>query len=178
MKRIYRLLSIVLLFIIGTALFAPAVSAATVTVTLLPGPLAITDAPSTLVYTPAMATNTAQTFDASFTLAVTDATGRKAGWHIDAALRPLMMSDGTSVPPFTSAITRTRVTGLTGIAPFGMLVYPRPFRADSDTIFSADKGSGAGKSSLAFDTEITVPADATNAAPLSTTLSVTIAASP
>jgi len=178
MKWVCRLPLIVLLFVIGYSLLAPAVSAATVTVALLPGPLAITDAPATLVYTPATATDTAQTFDATFTLGISDATGKKAGWHIDAALGPLTTSDGTSVSPLASAITRARVTGLTGIAPLATLVYPRPFRTDGDTIFSAAERSGVGKSSLAFDTEIAVPADATNAAPLTTTLTVTIAASP
>lgn len=49
MKWVCRLPSTVLLSIIGAALLAPAVSAATVTVSLLSGPLAITDAPATLV---------------------------------------------------------------------------------------------------------------------------------
>ncbi len=167
-----------MLCIIGVALLASAVSAATVTVTLLPGPLAITDSPATLVYIPVTATDTAQTFDANFTLAITDATGKKAGWHIDAALGPLTMSDGTPVSIRASVITHAHVTGLTGVAPFGVLAYPRPFHADGDTIFIAAERSGVGKSSLTFDTEIAVPADLAITAPLTTTLTVTIVASP
>ncbi len=178
MKWICRLLSPVSLFIIGAALLAPAVSAATVTVTLLPGPLAITDAPPTLIYAPATATDTAQTLDATFILAITDATGNKAGWHIDAVLGPLTTSDGVLVSPLTSTITRARVIGLTGIAPVGMLAYPRPFRTDSNTIFSADERSGVGKSSLAFDTEIAVPTDVAITTPLATSLTVTIITGP
>jgi len=122
MKWVCRLPSPVLLFVIGYSLLVPTVSAATVTVALLPGPLAITDAPATLVYTPATATDTTQTFDATFTLSITDATGKRAGWHIDAVLGPLTMSDGTPVSTHTSAIARTRAIGLTGIAPLDTLV--------------------------------------------------------
>jgi len=43
---------------------------------------------------------------------------------------------------------------------------PCVFRADGDTIFSAASGSGMGKSSLLFDTEVTVADDAASAAPL------------
>lgn len=122
MKWICRLPSPVLLFAIAYSLLVPAVSAATVTVALLPGPLAITDMPSILVYTPTTVTDTAQTFDATFTLGVTDATGKRAGWHIDAVLGPLTMSDGTPVSTHTSAIARTRAIRLTGIAPLDTLV--------------------------------------------------------
>ena len=152
--------------------------AATVTAVLQPGRLTITDAPSALIFTPIAACDSDWTLGASFTLGVTDATGSKAGWHIQAALGPPMRADGTPAPVLRSTITNARATGLTGVAPQATLAYPRPFLVAGDTVFSAAEQSGVGKSFLSFDTTIAVPKDPQDASSLSATLVLSIAAGP
>jgi hypothetical protein len=166
-------------FIIGLALFSSqAVGATAVSAVLESGRLTITNAPVALTYSSAATADNLRLLDATFGLGVTDATGTKAGWHIQAMLGPLTHTDGTPVPIHSSTVTEARVTTLTGAAPASMLSYPHAFRADGDTIFSAAAGSGMGKSSRTFGTEIAVAADTATSDPLITTLTVTIAASP
>jgi hypothetical protein len=166
-------------FIIGLVVFsAQAVGATAVTAVLESGRLTITDAPVALTYSSATTADNMRMLDATFSLGVTDATGKRAGWHIQAMLGPLTHTDGTLVPVHSSTVTEARVTTLTGSAPTNMLSYPHAFRANGDTIFSAAAGSGMGKSSLTFGTELAVAADATVSDPLTATLTVTIAASP
>lgn len=163
---------------IGLALFSgQAVGAATVTAVLEPGRLTITDAPIALTYSSATTADRLRTLDATFGLGVTDASGRRAGWHIQAALGPLTRADGTPVPVRSSTVTEARVTALTGRTPISTLSYPRAFRTSGDTIFSAAAGSGVGKSALTFGAELVVP-DTADDAPLTATLMVTIAAGP
>ena len=165
--------------VVGLTFFsAYAVSAATVTVVLESGRLSITDAPVALTYSSTTTSDNIRRLDTTFSLGMTDATGTKAGWHIQATLGALTRPDGSSVPVLSSAVTQARVTTLTGRPPNSMLSYPRAFRTDGDTIFSAAAESGMGKSSLTFDTELAVEADTADTAPLTTTLTVTITASP
>jgi hypothetical protein len=166
-------------FIIGLALFASqAVGATAVSATLESGRLTITDAPVALTYSSAANADTERLLDATFSLGVTDATGKGAGWHIQAMLGPLTHADGTPAAVRSSTVTEARVTTLTGAAPASLLTYPHALRASGDTIFSAAAGSGMGKSSLTFGTEIAVAADAAQSDPLTATLTVTITASP
>src|SRR4051794_37338435 len=178
MKRA-RTLPILASCIIAIALFsAQAVGAATVSAVLEPGRLTITDAPVALTYASATTADNLRLLDATFGLGVTDATGKKAGWHIQARLGALTRADGSVVPIRSSAVTEAHISTLTGRAPASVLAYPHAFLTNGDTIFSAAAGSGMGKSSLTFGTELAVPADAADAAPLTTTLTVTVTAGP
>ncbi|MGI8856995.1 MAG: hypothetical protein ACR2JW_14705 [Thermomicrobiales bacterium] len=165
---------------IGLAFFAAtqAVGATAVSAVIESGRLTITDAPVALTYSSAATADNMRVLEATFSLGVTDATGKKAGWHIQAMLGPLTHLDGTRVPVRSSAVTEAHVATLTGSAPASLLSYPHTFRANGDTIFSAAAGSGMGKSSLTFGTEIAIAADAAASDPLTAILTVTIAASP
>jgi hypothetical protein len=159
-------------------LSSQAVGATAVGATLESGRLTITDAPVALTYSSATTADNLRLLDATFGLGVTDATGKGAGWHIQAMLGPLTQIDGTPVPIYSSTVTEARVATLTGAAPASVLSYPHTFRANGDTIFSAAAGSGMGKSALTFGTEIAVAADAATSNPLTATMTVTITASP
>ncbi len=167
-------------FIIGLAFVVAtqAVGATAVSAVLESGRLTITDAPVALTYASAATASNMRMLDATFSLGVTDATGKKSGWHIQAMLGPLTHPDGTLVPIQSSTVTEARVATLTGLAPASQISYPYAFRANGDTIFSAAAGSGMGKSSLTFGTEIAVAADAAEGDPLTAILTVTIATSP
>src|SRR5947209_20282349 len=117
-------------FAVGVAFFfAPAVGATTVTAVLESGRLTITDAPVALTYSSATTADNVRLLDATFSLGVTDATGKKAGWHIQATLGALTRTDGTPVPVQSSTVTGARVATVTGLAPRSTLSYPHALRA-------------------------------------------------
>ncbi len=178
MKWTQRRPLIAFLALLLTLFSVQAAQAAVVSVTLLPGRLTIIDAPATLTYFSTTTTDTITTLDATFNLDITDATGKKAGWNLQAMLGPLTRADGSTVPLRSSILTNAQVAPLTGIAPQNTLTYPRSFIADGDTLFSAAPGTGVGKSSLALTTEMTVFADPTDTAPLTASLTMTITAGP
>ena len=178
MKLIGRSVFLVFL-LIGCAFgIASGVRAATASVTLLPGKLFITDAATTLIYTAAPSADETRAYTATFSISVTDATGSRAGWRIQAALGPVLNDTGASAFISASTITGATITTQTGRAPLGTLAYPRPFRTDGDTLFSAAAGSGMGKSSLAFTTELRVPAENLTSDQYSAALTVSILSGP
>jgi len=165
--------------LIGYALgVASGVRAATATVALLPGSLVITDAPTTLNYTAATTADETRAYTTTFTISVTDATGSRAGWHIQAALGPLMGDTGAFAFVGASTITGESITTQTGRTPLGILAYPRTLRADGDTLFSAAAGSGMGRASLAFTAGLRVPADSIASDQCSAALTVSILSGP
>lgn len=121
-----------------------AASAATVSLTLQPGPLAIIEAPAALTFI----AGADASVTAVATVRVVDATGSKAGWRIATSLGPLIGSDSTDITDAEATITGVYVTPQTGRPPASTLVYPRALRAATETIFSAAPGSGMGKSAL------------------------------
>lgn len=167
--------------LLGALLFISmpiAARAATVDVTLLPGPLAITDAPVALTYLPTATDDDTRTFAANFTLGVVDATGSRAGWHIAANLGPVLDRSGFAVPAWASAVDNASVRAATGRAPASTLAYPRPFDGDGDTIFSAAAGTGAGRSSLTFDTELSMPIEGAESDQYTAMLTVSVVSGP
>ena len=165
----------VIVCVVGTA---DAVNGATATVTLLPGKLTITDAPAVLNFASTTATDDVRTYLATFSISVTDATGSLAGWHIQAALGPFLGTTGTSALASTSVITGANVTTQSGRAPNNTLIYPRPFRTDGDTIFSAAPRSGMGRSSVAFATQVSFPTMIADSEQYTTALDVTVISGP
>jgi hypothetical protein len=149
---------------------------ATATAVLQPGRLTISNAPAILSYATST-TDTTRVLDATFGLHVTDATGSRAGWHIQASLGLLTSASGAPVAAFDHTIVNADVATETGRAPVSQLSYPRSFRPQGDTIFSAAAGSGAGKSSLTFSTQASIPAQA-NSDSYVAALTVTIVAGP
>jgi hypothetical protein len=171
--RISSLLA-ALLFIAGVPIGA---RAATASVTLLPGPLAITDAPATLTYLPVTAPDDTQTFAATFTLGVVDATGSHAGWHIAANLGPVLDRFGSAVPVRASVVDDASVRTAAGRAPVSTLAYPLPFRG-GDAIFRAAVRTGAGRASLSFDTELSFPTGIVENNQYTATLTVSVLSGP
>lgn len=182
MKLIARsplLTSLLAFLLIGlTCGTASGVNAATATVALLPGKLAVTDAPATLTYAATTTTNDTRTYATAFSVSVTDATGSLAGWHIQAALGPLLSAAGTTAVARTSMITGASVSTLTGRAPASTLAYPRPFHNEGETIFSAANRSGMGKSSVTFGAEMSIPTEIADSDQYTATLIMTIASGP
>ncbi len=149
----------------------------TATAVLRPGRLMISNTPSILSYTMTTTNDNTRVLDATFGLHVTDATGSRAGWHIQASLGLLTDESGASVVAFDHTIVNADVTTETGRTPVSQLSYPRSFRPQGDTIFSAAAGSGMGKSTLIFSTEASIPAQADSGSYVAA-LTVTITAGP
>jgi hypothetical protein len=166
-------LSFLVAFVAGSALFCPQAAAA-----IESGRLTITDISVAPIDSSAVAADSLRLLTVIFSLGVTDATATKAGWHIQAMLGPPTRTDGTPVPVHSTTVTETRVITLTGRPPTSLLSYPGALRASGDTIFSAAGGSGMGKSSLALTTGIVIAADAADDAPLTASMTVTIATGP
>src|SRR6476646_4976921 len=116
MKRVLSFPLLVTLVMGLTCFFASAASAATVSAVLESGRLTITDAPVALTYSSTTTNDDTRLLDATFSLGVTDATGKKAGWHIQATLGTLTRTDGAPVSVRSSTVTEARVSALTGVA--------------------------------------------------------------
>jgi hypothetical protein len=169
------------LFLVGTlVLGAAAVSAATASATLTGGTLTITSAASDFSYGPATLTGDAFDLTSSFTVGVNDKTGSGAGWKLLATIGTL--TDTSQNPNATIAASNHTLTGAsasdtTGAPPTNGVSYPMQIPGDGSKIFSANAGTGKGKATLAFATNLHVPADAL-AGSYSTTMTVTIASGP
>ncbi len=163
----------------GLILWASApVDAATATAVLLPGPLTITSAPATVGFVASARSDDTQTFTTQFGIGVTDATGSTGGWNIRAKLITVARETGLPLPVRQSSITSADVMPESGTAPTSLLTYPRPLETTGDTIFSAARASGMGKSWLIFDAELDMPADSMGSTPFTTALVVTIISGP
>jgi hypothetical protein len=149
---------------------------ATVTAVLQPGRLSISDAPAILSYTAATG-GTDGAIDATFGVRVTDATGSRAGWHIQASLGSLISASGVPTASFDHTIADADVVTETGRAPVSQLSYPRTFDPQGDTIFSAAAGSGAGRAAITFTAAARVPAQAASGT-YTAALTITIVAGP
>ncbi len=178
MKLARRSLLLALSLISQTIWATIPANAATATITLLPGRLTITSAPTTVNFTASSATGNGQAFATQFAVGVTDATGSKAGWNIKAKFINPARESGGPLPVSQSSITSADVRPDTGTAPASLLTYPRLFQTTGDTIFSAAPTSGMGKSLLTFGAELVLPIDVTDSSLFSTTLLVTIASGP
>lgn len=174
-----RLLISFFAFLISlTCCTAGDVRAATAMVSLLPGNLAVTDAPTAVTYIPTTTIDDARVYDATFSISITDATGSRAGWHVQAALGPLLSATGMAALARTSVITGATSGTLTGRAPASALTYPRPFHPEGETIFSAASRSGMGKSFVTFDAEVSLPMQVADSDQYTAALTVTVTAGP
>lgn len=175
-RRTVILVALSAAFSLGTV--CQHVDAATASVTLLPGKLAITGSPAAANYAIASTNETTRTYTGNFDVAIVDATGARAGWRIQATISPLINDSGTVVPVRSSAITAASAVAVTGRAPVSTLSYPRSFRLDGDTIFSAAPLSGVGRSVVAFTTELVIPTENAEMDQYAPALTLSISAGP
>ncbi len=180
MNWLRRSALVAVLVIVGFAATLVTAGASTVTasIALLPGQLTLTEAPSSLTYTTSPRSDDVQTFVSHFTVSVTDATGSRAGWHLQASFGHVTDSVGFVLPVYFATIVNATIVSSTGRPPANTLTYPRPVYSENDTLFITAGGTGAGKSSLMFTTEINVPASATTSGECTAALVVSILSGP
>jgi hypothetical protein len=152
-------------------------SAATGSVTLTGGSLAITATPTNFTYPSTVLTGSAITLTSSFSLTVDDATGSGAGWNLTASAPPLTDSVGNTIPAGNQTIESVVVSGVTGTAPTNGVSYPMGLPTSTAKIFSANANTGRGQSTETFNLQLVVPADAF-AGTYTTSLTVSLISGP
>jgi hypothetical protein len=165
--------------IASLALGTSMVGAANASVALTAGTLAIT-APAT-DFSYASSPLTGDTFDltSSFAVGVNDPTGTGNGWKLLATIGALTDATNDTIPAANHVLTGATVSNTTGNAPpvNTLVTYPQAIPTTSASIFSANAGTGKGKSTETFATKLTVPADAA-AGSYSALMTVTISSGP
>jgi hypothetical protein len=150
------------------------VGAATATATLGSGSLSITAAPANFSYSGTL-TGDVLNLTSSFAVGVTDATGSKAGWNLQAQIGTLTAGANT-IPAENHSISGVSVSGVKGVGPSNSVVTGQ-IPTTMGKIFNAAPNSGMGQSTMTFNTQLTVPASSL-AGSYSTTMTVSIVAGP
>jgi len=151
------------------------VGAATATATLGAGSLSITAAPANLSYSGTL-TGDVLNLTSSFAVGVTDATGSKAGWNLQAQIGTLTTVGSDTIPAANHTITGVAVSGVKGTAPTNTIALGA-IPTTSGKIYDATALTGMGQSTMTFATKLQVPADAA-AGTYSATMTVTIVSGP
>jgi hypothetical protein len=151
------------------------VGAATATATLGSGSLSITAAPANFSYSGTL-TGDVLNLTSSFAVGVTDATGSKAGWNLQAQIGTLTTVGNDTIPAANHTITGVTASAVKGTGPTNN-VAPGTIPATSGKIYNATANTGMGQSTMTFATKLQVPADAA-AGTYSTTMTVTIVSGP
>ncbi len=184
MKHIRRLLSsFMVLTIMATALLgsssiaSAAGDTATGSATLSPGSLAVN---SVANFTFTGTLNAAQqTLSTSFIVNVADPTETSAGWHLQAAITPLVKSGPVTLAASPKITGNSLIAAVNGTAPTNGTSYGTAIdlSATAATIFAANASTGMGQSNLTFTTDLVVPATAVSGN-YAATLTVTIVSGP
>lgn len=136
-------------------------SAATSTATLTAGSLTITSPATDFTYTSTALTGSQFNLTSAFTVGVTDATGSKAGWNLQATIGVLTANSGAdTIPAANHTITSAPITTVTGTGPTNSITYPMQIPTTAAKIFSAAANTGKGISTETFNTQLVVPPDA------------------
>ncbi len=136
-------------------------SAATSTATLTAGTLSITTPAADFSYPTTVLTGSQFNLTSSFLVGVTDATGSKAGWNLQASIGVLTANSGAdTIPAANHTIQSVSIATVTGTGPTNSITYPMQIPTTTAKIFSANANTGKGVSSETFNTQLTVPADA------------------
>ncbi len=151
------------------------VGAATATATLGAGSLSITAAPANFSYSGTL-TGDIINLTSSFAVGVTDATGSKAGWNLQAQIGTLTTTGNDTIPAANHTITGVTVTGVKGTAPTNNIALGA-IPTTSGKIYNATATTGMGQATMNFATKLQVPADAA-AGTYSATMTVTIVSGP
>jgi WxL domain surface cell wall-binding len=150
------------------------VGAASATATFTAGSLSITAPPANFSYSGTL-TGDVLNLNSSFAVGVTDATGSKAGWNLQASIGVLTKVTDT-IPAANHTITGVTVSGVKGTAPTNNIALGA-IPTTTAKIYNAAANTGMGQSTMTFATQLAVPADAA-AGSYSATLTVTIVSGP
>jgi hypothetical protein len=151
------------------------VGAATATASLGAGSLSITAAPANFSYTGTL-TGDVLNLTSSFVVGVTDATGSKGGWNLQAQIGTLTTVGGDTIPAANHTITGVALSGIKGTGPTSNVALGA-IPTTSGKIYNATANTGMGQSTMTFATKLQVPADAA-AGTYSATMTVTIVSGP
>jgi hypothetical protein len=174
MARTLRNALVALFALVAFVVPVTAVGAASATATFTAGSLSITAPPANFSYSGTL-TGDVLNLTSSFAVSVTDATGSKAGWNLQAQIGVLTDAANDTIPASAHTITGVTVSGVKGTAPTNSIALGAiPTTAK---IFNAAASTGMGQSTMTFATKLAVPADAA-AGSYSATLTVTIVSGP
>jgi hypothetical protein len=151
------------------------VGASTATATLGAGSLSITAAPANFSYSGTL-TGDVLNLTSAFAVGVTDATGSKAGWNLQAQIGTLTTAGNDMIPAANHTITGVTVSGVKGTAPTSNVALGA-IPTTSGKVYNAAATTGMGQSTMTFATKLQVPADAA-AGTYSATMTVTIVSGP
>jgi hypothetical protein len=152
-----------------------AVGAASASATFTAGSLSISAPPANFSYSGTL-TGDVLNLTSSFAVGVTDATGSKAGWNIQASIGTLTNASNDTIPASAHTITGVTVSGVKGTAPTNSIALGA-IPTTTAKVYNAAANTGMGQSTMTFATKLAVPADAA-AGTYSTTLTVTIVSGP
>ena len=152
-----------------------AVGATSASATFTAGSLSISAPPANFSYSGTL-TGDVLNLASSFAIGVTDATGSKAGWNIQASIGVLTNVASDTIPAANHTITGVTVSGVKGTAPTNSVALGA-IPTTTAKIYNAAASTGMGQSTMTFATKLAVPADAA-AGTYSATLTVTIVSGP
>jgi hypothetical protein len=142
------------------ALGTSIVGATDASVALSAGTLSFT-APTDFSYPATTLNGAEQDLSSSFSVSVNDPTGSGKGWAIQAQIGVLTSGSDTILASAHTLASVPTVTHVTGLDPVNTLsAYPMTIPTSTATVFNAQPGSGKGKSTVNFATQLAVPADA------------------
>jgi|GEM_PF-6277765 len=98
------------------------------------------------------------TLSSYFTVTVTDNTGSKAGWHLNASITKLTAGSKSS-GQIKHTIEGVEIAGINKDTPQYKLFYPVALSEKAGSIFSITPNTGTGQVTLRFKTQLRLPAD-------------------
>lgn len=143
--------------------------------TLTAGALSISGLPSSFGYSGVL-TGDVLTLTSAFSVTVVDASGTKAGWSIQAQTGPLTTAANDSIPAANHSISGVSISNVTGVGPSNSIVTGS-IPTTTGKIFNAAANTGMGQSTMTFNTQLTVPANAA-AGTYSATMTISIVSGP
>jgi hypothetical protein len=143
--------------------------------TLTAGTLSITGLPTSFGYNGVL-TGEVLTLTSSFSVTVVDATGTKSGWSIQAQTGALTTTGGDSIPAANHSISGISINNVTGVGPLNSIITSA-IPTTTGKIFNAGAGTGMGQSTMNFNTQLIVPANAA-AGSYSATMTISIVSGP
>jgi hypothetical protein len=175
MTRMLRNALVAVFALVALVVPVTAVGAASATATFTAGSLSISAPPANFSYSGTL-TGDVLNLTSSFALGITDATGSKAGWNIQASIGVLTNVANDTIAAANHTITGVSVSGVKGTAPTNNIALGA-IPTTTAKIYNATANTGMGQSTMTFATKLAVPADAA-AGTYSATLTVTVVSGP
>jgi hypothetical protein len=175
MARLLRNALVAVFALVALVVPVTAVGAASATATFTAGALSISAPPANFSYSGTL-TGDVLNLTSSFAVGITDATGSKAGWNIQANIGVLTNAGNDTIPAANHTITGVSVSNVKGTAPTNSIALGA-IPTTTAKIYNAATSTGMGQSTMTFATKLAVPADAA-AGTYSATLTVTVVSGP